>query len=330
MRICVYGAGAIGGYLAVRLAMTGNEVSVIARGQHLEAIKANGLTLIADDGETTRRVACSDDPKDFPSQDYVIVAVKAHSGPSIARTLEPLFRAETAVVPAVNGIPWWYFYKSGGSFENHQLQSVDPDGEQWRLIGPERVIGCVVYPAAEIAEPGVIRHISLNRFPIGEPDGSRSERTLRLSKVFMEAGLRAPVRKKIRDDIWVKLWGNISFNPVSVLTGSTLGQIGSNPMLRGVVRKMMTEARQIGECLGVNFPVDVEKRIDGATAVGDHKTSSLQDLEAGKEIELDALLGVVCELGELTGIKTPTCDMIHALACQRAASVGSYHPPRRS
>lgn len=329
MKICIYGAGAIGGYLAVRLATTGNEVSVVARGGHLEAIKKNGLTLIADGQETNSRLSCSDNPEDFPIQDYVILAVKAHAGPSIARTLKPLLGAKTAVVPAVNGIPWWYFYKSGGNFDGYQPQSVDPGGDQWNLIGPERVIGCVVYPAAEIAEPGVIRHISLNRFPIGEPDGSRSDRALLLSKVFTEAGLRAPVRKKIRDDIWVKLWGNMSFNPVSVLTGATLGEIGSNLELRGVVREMMVEAREVGKSLGVNFPVDVDRRIAGATDVGDHKTSTLQDLEAGKAIELDALLGVICELGELTGVKTPTCNTINALARQRAALVGSNQLAQR-
>jgi 2-dehydropantoate 2-reductase len=329
VKICIYGAGAIGGYLAVRLAMTDNEISVVARGKHLEAIKENGLTLIADGEKIRRRVLCSDNPKDFPTQDYVIVAVKAHTGPSIARALQPLLGAKTVVVPAVNGIPWWYFYKSGGRFDGYRLRSVDPGGEQWNLIRPERVIGCVVYPAAEIAEPGVIRHISLNRFPIGEPDGSRSDRALLLSQVFMAAGLRAPVRKRIRDDIWVKLWGNMSFNPVSVLTGATLGQIGSNLELRGVVREMMIEAQEVGESLGISFPVDVDRRIVGATDVGDHKTSSLQDLEAGKEIELDALLGVVCELGELAGVKTPTCNMINALAGQRAALVGSYQPTQR-
>ena len=224
-------------------------------------------------------------------------------------------------------MPWWYFYKLGGVFDGHQMQSVDPGGEQWKLIGPQRVIGCVVYPAAEIVEPGVIRHISINRFPIGEPDGSRSDRVLALSKVFTDAGLRAPVRKRIRDDIWVKFWGNLSFNPVSVLTGATLGQIGGNARLREVIKSMMCEAKEIGERLGVTFPVDADRRINGATEVGDHKTSSLQDLEAGKAIELDALLGVVCELGELTGVKTPTCDVVYSLACQRASLAGSYQFP---
>ena len=328
MRICIYGAGAIGGYLAVRLAATDNEISVVARGPHLEAIKKKGLTLIADGDKITTHVACSNEAGDFPVQDYVIVAVKAHSGPAIAPALAPLFGADTVVVPAVNGIPWWYFYKLGGALDGFHVRSVDPGGEQWDLIGPERVIGCVVYPAAEIVEPGVIRHISLNRFPIGEPDGSRSDRVLALSSVFADAGLRAPVRKRIRDDIWVKFWGNLSFNPVSVLTGATLGQIGGNARLREVIKSMMCEAKEIGERLGVNFPVDVDRRINGATEVGDHKTSSLQDLEVGKAVELDALLGVVCELGELTGVETPTCDIVYSLARQRAFLAGSYQFPQ--
>tara|TARA_B100001123_G_scaffold71806_1_gene80588 strand:- start:360 stop:1349 length:990 start_codon:yes stop_codon:yes gene_type:complete len=327
VRICIYGAGAIGGYLAVRLAATDNEISVVARGAHLEAIQKKGLTLIADGEEVATHLACSNDAREFPVQDYVIVATKAHSGPVIADALEPLLGPETVVVPAVNGIPWWYFYKLGGAFDGHQMQSVDPGGEQWKLIGPQRVIGCVVYPAAEIVEPGVIRHISINRLPIGEPDGSRSDRVLALSKVFTDAGLRAPVRKRIRDDIWVKFWGNLSFNPVSVLTGATLGQIGGNARLREVIKSMMCEAKEIGERLGVTFPVEADRRINGATEVGNHKTSSLQDLEAGKAIELDALLGVVCELGELTGVKTPTCDIVYSLACQRASLAGSYQFP---
>jgi len=324
VKVCIYGAGAIGGYLGARLSLGGVDVSLIARGPHLRAIQKNGLTLREDGKATNIRLPCSENPEDFSVQDYVIVTVKAHSGPVIAPKMGPLLGPNTAVVPAVNGVPWWYFYKLDGPFEGRRIEILDPGGAQWNHIGPNRVIGCVVYPAAEIVEPGVIQHVALNRVPLGEPDGSRTDRVLALSEVMIAAGLRAPVRSRIRDDIWVKLWGNMSFNPISVLTGATLREIGTDPGVRSVVRAMMVEAQEIGETLGVKFPIDLERRIDGGAQVGDHKSSTLQDLEAGKTLELDALLGAVCELGRVVGVETPTMDMINALTRQRAIMVGCY------
>jgi len=324
VKVCIYGAGAIGGYLGVKLASVGVDVCLIARGPHLAAIQKNGLTLREDGKETNIRIPCSKDPADFPPQDYVFVTVKAHAAPKIVDKVVPLLGPKTAVVPAVNGVPWWYFYKIGGQLEGRTIETVDPRGLQWNKIGPERVIGCVVYPAAEIPEPGVVQHVSLNRVPLGEPDGTRSDRVLELSQAMIAGGLKAPVRARIRDDIWVKLWGNMSFNPVSVLTGATLRQIGTDPGLRGLVREMMIEGQKIGEGLGVKFPVDIEKRINGAVEVGEHKTSTLHDFEAGKPIEIDALLGAVCELGRFVGVETPTMNLIWALTRQRAITAGCY------
>ncbi|HEX9648617.1 MAG TPA: 2-dehydropantoate 2-reductase [Alphaproteobacteria bacterium] len=324
MKICVYGAGAIGGYVAARLAHAGAEVTVIARGDKLAAIRTHGLKLIQERGDIVTRPAATDDPAEAGPQDYVIVAMKAHAVPAVAARMAPLLGPATAVVPAVNGVPWWYFYRLDGPYRDRRLETVDPGGAQWRHIGPERVIGCVVYPAAEVAAPGVVRHIALDRMPIGEPDGSRSERALRLSEMMILAGMKAPVRARIRDDIWVKLWGNVSFNPVSVLTGATLGEIARDAGTRAVVRAMMVEAQAVGETLGVRFPIGVDARIEGGAEVGDHKTSTLQDLEAGRPLELAPLVGAVAELGDVVGIDTPTIDMIYALARQRAITAGCW------
>ena len=238
--------------------------------------------------------------------------------------MKPLLGPDTAVVPAVNGVPWWYFHKLEGPWEGTRVETVDPGGAQWTHIGPERVIGCVVYPAAEVIEPGVVRHIALDRVPLGELDGTRSERAQALSKALIEAGVKAPVRPRIRDDVWIKLWGNCAFNPVSVLTGGTLGEIAHDPATRAVVRAMMVEAQAIGEKLGARFPIDVERRIEGAAEVGDHKSSTLQDFERGRPMEIDALVAAVAELGRLVDIPTPTIDMIYALVRQRARTAGCY------
>jgi len=324
MRICVYGAGAIGGYIAARLAHAGAEVTVIARGAKLAAIRANGLRLISADDDITTRPAVTDDPAVAGAQDYVIIAMKAHSVPAVAAQMAPLLAPSTAVVPAVNGVPWWYFHKLGGPYEGRRLETVDPGGAQWTHIGPERVIGCVVYPAAEVVEPGVVRHVALDRLPLGEPDGSRSERALALSKVMVGAGLKSPVRPRIRDDIWIKLWGNVALNPISMLTGATLAGMCNDDLVRPVVRAMMLEAQAIGEALGVSFPIDVDRRIAGAAEVGEHRTSTLQDLEAGQPVELPALVGAVAELGRLVGIATPIIDTVYALARQRALGAGVW------
>ena len=324
MRICIYGAGAIGGYLGAQLALAGLDVSLIARGAHLAAMQAHGVKLLIDGEERVARPVCMDDPAELGPQDYVFITLKAPSVPGVLEKMQPLLGADTAVVTAVNGIPWWYFYQLAGPWQDHQLRSIDPDGKQWQLIGPERAIGCVVYPAAEVIEPGVIRHVNGNRFSLGEPDGTKTERVAQLSRVLQQAGFKAPIRNQIRNEIWVKLWGNLSFNPISVLTHATLDVIASDPGTRRIVEAMMLEARQIGEQLGARFGIDVEQRIDGAGAVGAHKTSMLQDLERGRTMEIDALLTVVQEMGRLVDVRTPVIDVVLSLVQQRARTAGCY------
>jgi len=321
MRICVYGAGAIGGYLGAQLALAGEDVTLIARGPHLETMRDNGIKLLIEGEERVARPRCTDDTTEAGEQDYVIVTLKAHSVPPIVDQMRPLLGSQTAVVWAVNGVPWWYFYELDGPWRDHRVESVDPGGVQWEGIGPQRAIGCVVYPAAEVIEPGVVRHVEGNRFSLGEPSGDKSERVRALSRIFIGAGLRAPIRR-IRDEIWIKLWGNLSFNPISALTLATLDVVTTEPGSREVCRRMMLEAQQIGEKLGVRFAVDVEQRIDGGAAVGPHKTSMLQDLERGRPMEIDALVTAVQEMGQLVGVPTPTIDTVLALIQQRARQAG--------
>jgi len=323
VRICIYGAGAIGGYLGVQLALAGEDVTLIARGPHLEAMRTNGVKLLIDDEERVAHPTCTDDPAEAGEQDFVIVTLKAHSAPLIVDAMQPLLAPETVVVSAVNGVPWWYFYRLEGPWENHRVEAVDPGGVQWNGIGPERVIGCVVYPATEVVEPGVIRHLNGNRFTIGEPSGEKTERVQVLARALIGASLRAPVRR-IRDEIWVKLWGNVSFNPISALTLETLDVVATEPSTRAVSKAMMLEAQAIGEKLGVRFPVDVERRIDGAAAVGAHRTSMLQDLERGRPMEIDAVVTAVQEMGRLVSVPTPTIDVVLALIQQRGLVAGAY------
>lgn len=324
MRICIYGAGAIGGYLGAMLASTAAEVSLIARGPHLQAMRSRGLKLLTAEGESIHRLNCTDKPESLPPQDFVIVTLKAHSVPKIVPQIAALLTPGGAVVTAVNGIPWWYFYGLEGPHENKRLRSVDPDDQQWQQLQPQRAIGCVVYPACDLVEPGVIRHVEGNRFTLGEPSGEKTERVIALSQIFIEAGLKAPVRPRIRDDIWVKLWGNLCFNPISVLTHATLDIIATEPGTRAIAAGMMAEAQQIAESLGVKFAVDIEKRINGAAGVGAHKTSMLQDLEQGRPMEIDALLTVVQEMGAMTSIATPIIDIVLGLVIQRAQQAACY------
>lgn len=313
MKICIYGAGAIGAYMGVQLALVGADVSFIARGPHLVAMQKNGVRLQADGTERVVHLRCTADPRELGPQDYVIVALKAHSVPGVVDAMQPLLGPDTAVVTAVNGIPYWYFYRHGGDFAGTKLDSVDPGGKQWNVLGPERAIGCVLYPAAEIIEPGVIRHVYGKKFPIGEPSGERTERIVKLHEIMVAAGFDAPIRDNIRDEIWLKLWGNLCFNPISALTRATLDVITSDPGTRAVSRTMMLEAKAIAERFGVHFRVDVERRIDGAGAVGAHKTSMLQDLEQHRPMEIDPLLTVVQEMGRLVQQPTPTIDTVLAL-----------------
>lgn len=324
-RIAIYGAGAIGGFLGARLADTEADVTLIARGAHLEAIRDNGLTLVHQDGSRDSvRIAATDNPAEAGTQDYVIVTLKAHSVPNVVDAMQPLLGSQTAVVMAVNGIPWWYFHDVDGPWRDRRLESVDPGGRLWQGIGPRRAIGCVVYPACDIPEPGVIQHIDGDRFSLGEPSGEKTERIERLSVLMRQAGLKAPVKPRLRDEIWIKLWGNLCLNPISALTHATLDVIGTDPGTRALCRAMMAEAQAIGEALGVRFAIDIEKRIDGAVAVGAHRTSMLQDLDKGRPMEIDALVTVVQELGRITDIATPTIDMILALIQQRARMAGVY------
>jgi 2-dehydropantoate 2-reductase len=324
MRIAVFGAGAIGGLLAVKLHQAGADVCVIARGPHLAAIREKGLSLRSEGQTSTVRLPCTDNAAEAGPQDYVIVTLKANglvpAAPQIAKLMGP----DTALVTGINGVPYWYFYGLESPWRDRVVESVDPGGKLWNILPPRQAIGCVVYPAAEVVEPGLIEHTYGNRFSLGEPDGSKSARVEALAQLLVKAGLRAPVRTNIRDEIWVKLWGNLAFNPLSALTSSTLDRLAFRPDLRAVVRSMMEEATGVGEALGVKFSVTMDKRMDGAGEVGAHKTSMLQDLERGRPMEIDALLGAVVELGILTEIATPLCGAILALVRERARQGGCY------
>jgi len=325
MKICIYGAGAIGGYLGVQLAQAGFDVSMVARGKTLDAIKFKGLRLLINGEERIAWAKVSDDPAELGPQDYVICALKAQQAWEVADRFRPLLGEQTAVVTAQNGVPWWYFYKLPGPYEGLKLESVDPGGRQWNVIGPERAIGCIVFPATEAIEPGVIKHVYGDKFTLGEPDGTLSDRCRRLSHALRFAGLQAPIRDNIRDEVWKKLWGNLCFNPISALTQATLDVVATDPGTRAVARAMMLEAKAIGEKLGVNFRIDIEKRIDGAASVGAHRTSMLQDLTHGKPMEIDALVTAVQELGRLTDTPTPILDCVLALVQQRGRVAGLYH-----
>ena len=324
MKICIYGAGAIGGYLGVLLKDAGADVSLIARGAHLKAIQANGLKLLIDGGEKVAKFPATSDPKELGPQDYVIVALKAHQAWEVAEQMLPLFHDETAVVTAQNGLPWWYFYGFEGQYANRRIESVDPGSRQWDTIGPERAIGCTVYPATEVTEPGVVKHIDGNKFGLGEPTRQVTPRVEALSKIFESAGLKAPILPEIRNDIWLKLWGNLCFNPISALTHATLDKVATDPGTRNLSRNMMVEAEKIGRRIGVHFRVGVDRRIDGAARVGAHKTSMLQDVEKGRPLEIDALLTCVQELGRLAEVETPHIDAVLALVQQMARVKGLY------
>jgi 2-dehydropantoate 2-reductase len=324
MKICIYGAGAIGGYLGVQLARAGADVSLVARGAHLAAMRESGLKLLIDGEERVVRPRCTDNPAELGPQDYVIVSLKAHSISGVIEAMQPLLGPRTRIVTAVNGIPYWYFFRHGGRHEGSTLESIDPGGRQWRELGPQRAIGCIVYPATEIEAPGVIRHVYGNRFPIGEPSGDITPDVERLSALFVEAGMQAPVLDRIRDEIWLKLWGNVCLNPISALTYATLDVICADPATRALSKAIMLETQAIAEVFGVKFRVDVERRIEGARKVGAHKTSMLQDLERGRPMEIDPLVTVVQEMGRLTEIPTPALDTVLALVAQRAKIAGLY------
>ncbi|MBY0612401.1 MAG: 2-dehydropantoate 2-reductase [Beijerinckiaceae bacterium] len=314
MRICVVGAGAIGGLLAVKLHETGNDVTVVARGPHLKAIRDNGLKLIEEgDVVTVAKLKATDKIAEAGEQDLIILGMKAHQVEAVVHDLPAMYGPQTLVLTAQNGIPWWYFFKHGGPYEGRTLESVDPGGAIAASLPVERVIGTVVYPAAEIIEPGVIKHIEGNRFSLAEIDNAETDRIKQVSETFRAAGFKAPVISDIRAEMWTKLWGNLSFNPVSALTHSTLEDLCRYPLTRSLVTEMMREAQSIGEALGIKFRVSIEKRIAGGEAVGAHKTSMLQDIEAGRAVEADALIGSVIELGRIVGLRSPHIDSVYAL-----------------
>lgn len=313
MKICVIGAGAIGGLLAVKLARAGEDVSVIARGAHLASIVSNGLTLLEDDDTIVAHVNASDRIAEVGKQDLIILGMKAHQVAAVVRDLPAIIGAQSVVLTAQNGIPWWYFFKHGGPYEGIRLESVDPGGVIADNLPIERVIASVVYPAAEIERPGVIRHIEGNRFSLAEIDGSKSERILRVSETLGRSGFKAPVVSDIRGEIWTKLWGNSSFNPISALTHATLEDICKFGLTRALTADIMREVQAVGEALGIRFRIPLEKRIAGAEAVGAHKTSMLQDIESGRPIEADALLGSVIELGHIVNVATPHLDTVYAV-----------------
>ena len=320
----MFGAGAIGGLVGARLAQNGVDVSLIARGPHLAAMRERGLRCsgIDPDDDFTVQLPATDDPAELGVQDVVFVGLKAHSAAEAAGTMTPLLGPDTVVVPAVNGFPWWYFHGFGDPYEGHQVHAVDPGGAQWNAIGPDRVVGCVVYPAADLPAPGHVRHTEGYRMLVGEPDGAVSDRARVIGRMLTEGGFRAPVRRNLRSDVWMKLWGNLAFNPVSAITGGTLEELAADPAVRSVIRAMMQEGEQVANALGVKFPLDIETRIDGAGAVGPHKSSTLQDLEQGRPLEIDALTLAVSEVGKLVGVDTPTIDLVYALVRQRAVTKG--------
>ena len=327
MKIAVIGAGAIGGLVGAKLALAGVDVTFIARGANLEAIRRNGFTLIAAGGapQVVRNVTATNDYAAAGPQDIVILAMKAHQVEAVAADVHQLFGPETVVVTMQNGIPFWYFHRHGGRFEGNAVHSVDPSGIVSANIPAERVIGCVVYPASELVAPGVVKHIEGDRFPVGELDGSSSERVNRVSACLANAGFKAPVLDNIRAEIWLKLWGNLTFNPISSLTHSTLVDICQYPLSRELASSMMREAQAVANKLGIEFRVSLEKRIAGAEKVGKHKTSMLQDVEGGRAPEIDALVGSVVELARLTDTPTPHIDTVYALVKLLARTMEEQH-----
>jgi 2-dehydropantoate 2-reductase len=316
MKIAIVGAGAIGGFVGAKLALAGEQVTFMVRGANLAAIRANGVRLVMSDGteQVAGHVTASDDYRAVGPQDMVILAVKAHQVEALVHEVPKLLGPDTVVVTMQNGIPYWYFYRHGGELAGTVLRSVDPQGLIGQHINPGRVIGCVVYPASELTAPGVIHHIEGDRFPVGELDGSTSARVTQVSESFVRAGFKSPILENIRSEIWLKLWGNLTFNPISALSRATLVEICQFPPTRKLAEMMMTEAQSIAHKLGITFRVPIERRIAGAEKVGKHKTSMLQDVEAGREPELDALVGSVVELARLTSTPTPTIDSVYALS----------------
>ena len=322
LRIAIVGAGAIGGYLGVKLALAGHDITFIARGANLQAIAQHGMKLQLEDGsELHARDVKACDIASASTYDYVLVTLKSHQVAAVAADIAALCHDDSCIVTMQNGLPWWYFHQLPGEYKGKQLSTLDPQGQLWQLLKPERIIGAAVYPAAELIAPGVVRLIEGNRFTLGEPSGEKTERVTQLAQAMIGAGFKTPVSNDIRSELWVKLWGNLSFNPVSALTHATLEDIASFAPSREVVAMMMQEAQAVAERTGIQFKISIDKRIAGAQAVGAHKTSMLQDIEQGKALELDALLGSVIELGDIVGLPTPTLKTVHHLCLLLQQSV---------
>jgi 2-dehydropantoate 2-reductase len=313
MRICVFGAGAIGGMLGVLLARAGQQVSLVARGAHLEAMKRHGARLLIDGEERIAHLPCTDDARELGPQDLVLLTLKAHSLPAAVPAIAALLGPDTAIVTGTNGIPYWYFDRFGGPLQGAVLDSIDPGGRQMRQFGAQRAIGCVLNPAAEVVAPGVIRHVHGRKFPIGEPDGRTTERILHLQQAMQAAGLEAPIRADIRDEIWLKLWGNLCLSPVSALTHATLDRLVADTDVSAVCLAMMEEARRVGEGIGVRLRVDAQRRLAGAASIGAHKISMLLDVEQGRPLEIDPIVTVVQQIARRIAVATPTIDIVAAL-----------------
>jgi len=318
VKIAIVGAGAIGAFLGAKLALSGEDVYLIARGAHLQAMQTHGVRVKSPEGDFEAHPNATDDYESVGPVDFVFLTVKAHSLTEIAPQIAPLLGPETAVVSAQNGIPWWYFHSHGGPFDGTAIESVDPGGVVAQAIDPSRIIGCIIYPSTVIVQPGVIEHIEGNRFSIGELDGTSSDRCKTLAAALIGAGLKAPIRSRIRHDLWVKLLGNVVFNPMSALTGATLEEMATHPESSAIARAVMAEADEVAVALGIHLPLTIDQRMDGARKVGAHKTSMLQDLESGRPMELESVVGVVIELGEKLGLPMPHTRTLYS--CTRLLS----------
>jgi len=319
VKIAVAGAGAIGGYIGACVARAGGDVTLFARGPHLEAMRTRGLRIVSPDGDFEVKPAVSGDLAAIGTCDVVFLGVKAHALTELAPKLRPLFSADTIVVSTQNGIPWWYFQRHGGALEGIRLDKVDPGGVIAAAIEPERVVGSIAYFSTEIVEPGVIKHIEGNRLSFGEPDGTKSERCRRIAEALIPGGLRCPISPRFRHEIWVKLLGNVAFNPASVLTGATLVAMARHPEVSRLVREIMAEVEAVAGKLGLELPISIDQRMAGAEKVGEHKTSMLQDLEAGRPLEIEAVVGAVVELGEKLGVPMPATRAVYALVKLKTA-----------
>jgi 2-dehydropantoate 2-reductase len=322
----VVGAGAIGAYVGASLCRAGADVTLIARGQHLEALQQRGVRVFSPRGDFAAHPPATDDPVEVGPVDHVFMGLKANSYAASGALIEPLLQENTSIIAAQNGVPWWYFHRLGGPYDGYQIQSVDPDGAVTKALSLERAIGCVVFAATEIEEPGVIRHFEGTRFSIGEPDGSISQRCTEFSEAMVAGGLKCPVEPDLRSDIWIKLMGNVAFNPISALTRATMAGMCRNPGTRELVTMMMKETLEVAHLVGSDPKIEIERRLAGAERTGEHKTSTLQDLERGKPMELDVLLAAVVELADLTGAEVPSLRAVCALADLLNESVGAPGP----